>query len=200
MRLHSELFEYLNLFKNLIFSLYIASETTQLKFNKQSLTTSFDFVQKIFLITPFTTITITIITIIFKQCLKTPLMMMMMMTMAMSIVQVLSSVWNATRTQHHVELSPALLWAHHVAHLSALIVTYSPLSSLVAGPHISMTRRVAVSIAGNCSNCVNSVADVARSSTANDTGGSPERQHVTFSESSVTCFGRPVSGDDDDVC
>ena len=36
-----------------------------------------------------------------------------------------------------------------------------------------------LSTAGNCPNCVNSVADDARSSTANDTAGSSERQHVT---------------------
>jgi len=34
-KLHNELFECLNLFKNLIFLRYIVSETTQLKYNKQ---------------------------------------------------------------------------------------------------------------------------------------------------------------------
>jgi len=41
-KLHNALFECLNLFNNLIFLRYIVSETTQLKYNKQSLTTSFD--------------------------------------------------------------------------------------------------------------------------------------------------------------
>jgi len=71
------------------------------------------------------------------------------------------------------------------AHLSQLIVTYSPLSPsrrcsppVVRRAYINERRR---RCPANCPNCVNSVAKDARRRTANDTGGTGLRRttHVT---------------------
>lgn len=61
---------------------------------------------------------------------------------------------------------------------------------MLAASHISKMCGRSAAVRANCPNCVNSVADDVCSWTANDTGGSSDRRHVTAAATTVTCRGR----------